>query len=247
MDLYTAIIVGAALAGGGLLKGATGAGTPLVAVPVIAAIFDVRLAVAVLSLPNLCTNLWQMHTYRHHRLDAGWTARFVIAGAIGAGAGTYLLAVVHERILVFALAVVVTCYILLRLMRPQLKISDEVGRRLAGPVGLIGGLLQGAAGISAPVSVSYLNALRLDRPVFIFTISSFFGAMSVVQLPALGVAGLLSAQLLLVSLLALVPLLVAIPIGAFAAKRLSPRGFDILILLLLTGLAVRLFATSVFG
>ena len=244
MDLYSALIVGVALAFGGLLKGATGAGTPVIAVPVIAAFFDVRLAVAVLSLPNLCTNLWQMHTYRHHRLDPGWTARFIIAGAIGAVAGTYLLAVVHERVLVFVLAVIITCYILLRLLRPQLKVSESVGRRLAAPVGLIGGLLQGAAGISAPVSVSYLNAMRLDRPVFIFTISCFFAAMSVVQLPALGVAGLLSPQLLLVSLLALVPLLLAIPVGSLAARWLSPRGFDILILLLLSGLAVRLFASA---
>lgn len=247
MDLYTAMIVCAALAAGGLLKGATGAGTPIVAVPVIAAIFDVRLAVAVLALPNLCTNLWQLHTYREHRLDGAWTARFVIAGAVGAGAGTYLLAIVHERILVLSLAIVITCYIVLRLMRPQLKISEKIGRSLATPVGLVGGLLQGAAGISAPVSVSYLNAVRLDRPVFIFTISSFFAAMSLVQLPALAATGLLSTQLLLISLLALIPLLVALPLGAYAARRLTPGGFDRLILLLLAVLAVRLYASAILG
>lgn len=245
LDLNTALIVGAALAAGGLIKGATGAGAPVVAVPVVAAIFDVRLAVAVMALPNLCTNLWQMLNYRRHRLDMTWTFRFVVTGAVGAGAGTCLLAIVPERFLLFSLAVVVTSYVLLRLMRPQFKMTESVGRRLAVPVGLVGGLLQGAAGISAPVSVSYLNAMRLDRPVFIFTISTFFAAMSLVQLPALVATGLLSFQVLLMSLMALIPLFVALPLGAFAARWLSPQGFDRLILLLLTALAVRMFISAI--
>ena len=44
--------------------------------------------------------------------------------------------------------------------------------------------LQGAAGIFAPVSVSYPSLLKLERQAFIATIS-FFLAMGLVQLPVL--------------------------------------------------------------
>ena len=47
-DPLAILAVLTALALGGLVKGATGAGAPLVAVPVMAAFFDVRVAVAVM-------------------------------------------------------------------------------------------------------------------------------------------------------------------------------------------------------
>ena len=55
IDLQTLIIVGLAFAIGGVIKGATGAGAPLIAVPVMTSFFDIRFAVAVFVLPNLIT------------------------------------------------------------------------------------------------------------------------------------------------------------------------------------------------
>ncbi len=49
-------IVGLAL--GGMLKGATGAGAPLIAVPVMAMYFDVPMAVTVFAVTNLLANVW---------------------------------------------------------------------------------------------------------------------------------------------------------------------------------------------
>ncbi|WP_346909097.1 hypothetical protein [uncultured Roseibium sp.] len=44
---------------GGLLKGATGAGAPVIGVPVLAALTDVQFAVAVFVTSNLLTNVNQ--------------------------------------------------------------------------------------------------------------------------------------------------------------------------------------------
>ena len=70
-DMQTLVIVGLAFALGGILKGATGVGAPLVAVPLMTSFYDVRFAVAVFVLPNLITYLLQMFIYLHalkHRL-----------------------------------------------------------------------------------------------------------------------------------------------------------------------------------
>ena len=53
IELQTLIIVGFAFAGGGILKGATGVGAPLIAVPVMTSFVDIRFAVAVFVCPTL--------------------------------------------------------------------------------------------------------------------------------------------------------------------------------------------------
>ena len=55
-DPIVMLTVAAALSVGGVIKGITGAGAPLLAIPVIAAFHDIRLAVAVMILPNIITN-----------------------------------------------------------------------------------------------------------------------------------------------------------------------------------------------
>ena len=65
-DLHAHLAAFAALALGGTLKGATGMGAPLIAIPVMTALFDVRLAVVVMLLPSLYTNLWQLWIFRAH-------------------------------------------------------------------------------------------------------------------------------------------------------------------------------------
>src|SRR3546814_7645556 len=69
-------------------------------------------------------------------------------------------------------------YIACRLARPDWVLDLGIATRLAAPAGFAGGLLQGAAGISAPISITFLNAMRIDRAAFIATISVFFVAMS---------------------------------------------------------------------
>ncbi len=246
LDLSSTLVILVALALGGLVKGATGAGAPVVAVPVIAAFFDVRLAVAVMVTPNLVSNLWLMRRYATDRLGGGFTVQFGLAGALGALAGTVMLANLPERALTLIMALAIVAYVVLRFARPDFRLFERAARRLVIPAGLAAGALQGAAGISAPVALSFLNAMRLPRAAFIATISGFFFFMSAAQLPALYVAGLLDTNILALSVVALLPLLAFMPVGEWMAQRLSPEGFDRLTLILLTLLALRLFQSALF-
>lgn len=242
---FLIIIIFAALALGGTLKGATGAGSPVVAVPVMAAFFDVRLAVVIMATPNLVTNLWQLLHYREFHLPDRFALKFAIAGGAGALLGTTMLATFPERFLSLLLASAVFAYVGLRLARPNFHLDFVRAKRLILPLGVGGGILQGAAGISAPVAVSFLNAMRLERPIFMVTISAFFSAMSLVQISTLFAYGLLNGKLLALSGVALIPLLCAMPLGALIARRMSPRFFDITILIFLSILGVRLAYTAI--
>lgn len=230
---YAAILI--ALLLGGILKGATGAG-----VPVIAAFVDVRFAVVVMIMPNLFTNMRQLWSFRADRLGGSFALKYAIAGAVGALIGTGFLVVLPDEALSAMLAAIVFAYIGLRLARPSFRVSMVAAIRWVISVGIFGGLFQGAAGISAPVSVTFLNAIRLDRKPFIFTISAFFVGMGAVQLPATLIAGLMTLPILGLSVLALIPVLASMPLGDWLGRKASPQVFDRVILIFLALLALRL-------
>lgn len=154
--------------------------------------------------------------------------------------GSVLLASLPNDYLLASVAMFVFLYLGLRIAMPNWVLSRRAGLLLAGPVGLAGGVMQGACGISAPISVTYLNAMRLDRLEFIASIAIFFTAMSAVQGLSLWSVGILTPHRLLYSLLATIPLFSAMPIGIKLTQYISKEKFDTLILILLTAISLRL-------
>ena len=240
MDVTEILLAGLGLFLGGVLKGATGAGAPMIGVPVLAMLFNVPTAVALFAIPNLLTNVTQGWQFRAHLGRMGLATSFALWGALGALVGSVLLAVAPATLLMAGVGAVVLSYIVFRLMRPDWQLGPNAESRLTAPVGLIGGVLQGASGMSGPVSITYLNALRLERPRFMATISIFFCTMALMQIPALALLGILTPKLALWGVLAVGPLLLGMPVGNWLASQISKAMFDKLILVLLTVIAAKL-------
>ncbi|MBZ5876218.1 sulfite exporter TauE/SafE family protein [Chromohalobacter israelensis] len=234
------IVVFVCLALGGILKGATGAGAPMLVVPALTMMFDVQFAVVVMLVPNLITNLWQAWRFRKERLPGSFTWPFSAAGVLGVVTGTLILANLPPMILSLIVASSVFVYIFFRLIRPDWVISFGLAQKLSFPAGLTAGMLQGASGLSMPISVSFLNAMRLDRAYFISTVSVFFVCITALQIPTLEAIGFLTLDRLLISMAALLPILAFMPLGARIAQRLSKEVFDRIVLVLLGCLAVKL-------
>jgi len=114
---------------GGILKGATGAGMPIIAVPVIAAYYDVRLAVIILVIPNLLTNVWQVFKFRAHNLGPAFTRSFAISGFLGAALGTMMLSWVPVDKLNILMALIIFAYIGLKLAHPSFHIPLERAKK----------------------------------------------------------------------------------------------------------------------
>ncbi|NHF74342.1 sulfite exporter TauE/SafE family protein [Paracoccus xiamenensis] len=230
---------------GGILKGAIGAGTPVIVIPLMSIYFDVPFAVAVFALPALVSNLWQGWSFRRHLSDRSFVLRLVVAAGIGALLGTLLLAALPSHWLSITVGLLALFYVGFRMAKPDWALNYAFARSLAVPAGLLAGILQGAAGISAPISVTYLHAMQLPRERFIPTISALFAAMALIQLPSLIGVGIMSWQILWLSLLACVPLFLGMPIGAALVRRFGAKAFDRTIMVLLLVIAVMLIAESV--
>lgn len=229
-----------AFAAGGVLKGAIGAGVPVIVIPIMTLVQDVRFAVAVFVIPALLSNLLQILQFRAEMLPRGFLARLAGGAAVGAAIGSVLLASLPAGLLTLALVATTLTYVAFRLRNPGWVLPYPTADRLALPVGSVAGILQGAAGISAPVSLTFVSAMSLERGRFIATVSVLFVAMASIQLPSLLVLGLLTPERIAISLLACLPLFGAMPLGAWLGRRISRQAFDRVILALLVVIALRL-------
>ena len=235
MDLNSALIMLLALGAGAVVKGATGMGLPLVALPVLTAVFGLQHAVGLMTIPLIVTNAWQVWRFR---AEAGsprlaFMPLFLVGGALGIMLGTWALTSLPERLLVLGLGCILIAYVALRLATPHWALSLVMAKRYGPLAGLGGGTLQGATGISAPIGVTFIHAMGLDRAAHVYAVSAMFLLFSLVQLPALWLAGVMQPLWLLQGLLALVPILLFMPIGQWISGRLSRAAFDRMILIFL--------------
>ena len=240
IELQTLIIVGVAFAMGGILKGATGVGAPLIAVPVMTSFVDIRFAVAVFVVPNLVTNLIQSIIYRRALNNRLFLLILCLSAGLGAFAGSLMLFTASGGALEMVMASLVLFFVAFRLYKPNWQLSMPMAHKLNMPMGFLAGFLQGAFGISAPAALTFLNAIRFERAEFIIIVSVFFMMMSVIQLPTLYYLGLMQAKHLIFGLFALIPLMGFMPVGNFLLHHASPELFDKVILVILVGVAIRL-------
>jgi len=241
LDIKSYFILFGAFALGGILKGATGAGSPLVTIPVLAIFFDAKLAVILMSIPNLFSNSAQIVQYRQSSLDMGFSLKFALYGGIGCIGGTIALVSVDTRIIEFLVGTLTMLYVAFRLLKAKKNLSSSLARKLLPTVGLIGGLVQGSCGISTPIALSFLNAINLKRESFIFSISCFFFSMACIQILTVLVFNLLTLTIFLLGILALIPQISFMSVGNYLIKSVSVKTFDKVVLVFLTILSVKIF------
>ena len=210
---------------GGAIKGAVAIGFPLFTTPLLAALYGPKFAVVLIVLPVVIVNVVVLAT-RH--ASPGTVRRFVpimLVLAPATVAGSLLLASVDGRLLAVLVGALALAFAVLSVLRVRLTVQPGAERWLAPAVGLGGGLVQGASGISGPIVAIYVHALRLDPRDFtygvtlLFIVGAFIQAVSYVQL------GLFTLESVVASLV-LIPVAVAgQELGFRLQDRLEPRRF----------------------
>lgn len=246
--LEIVLLIGIGYFIGGVLKGATVAGAPLVSVPLLTLFYDPQTAIALFAIPNLLPNIWQTWRYRKHRLPNNFLWRFAGFGCLGAFVGTVFLATLPSTWLSMGVALAVLAYVCFKIFNRAWQLSDLAATRLAAPAGGLAGTLQGATGISAPVSLTFLNAMGLPRERFVPTISTYFISVSVAQIPLLLWFDVLTLPLTILGFLSLIPLIAGMPVGNWLVRYITPAQFNIAMLGLLVILAMGILVDlGIFG
>lgn len=241
MDIGQILLVLAAVTVGFFAKGVTGIGGPIIAIPVLAAFMGVEYAVAVITIPALAANAWMMWVHRESASSVRqYLIPLLVAGAVGVVFGAWILVTANEDVLALALALFVIVYIIWYSTHTEFKLSEKHATRLTIPVGLVGGGLQGATGISAPVIATFVHSLRLPRAGFIFAITVPFTVLGMVQVISMAALGVYTTDRLFAALLAIIPVAFVLPIAMRLSSKLSQRTFENVVLVLLGVTAARL-------
>ncbi|GER04076.1 hypothetical protein JCM17846_17580 [Iodidimonas nitroreducens] len=229
-DPLTLLLIFAALALGGISKGITGIGLPLLAVPLLSIYLGVEHAVVLMVLPSLFSNGWLVFVHRRQAPPARLLTPFLLAGIIGGALGTWLLAIMDDRSLTRILALWLGLYLLQLVLKPSFRMPQTP---FLGPIfGLLSGAVQGATGISAPLIAPYLTGLGLTAQSFVFSIALSFTLFSASQITALFVADLWTIDRLVQGLYALVPVMIFVQIGVWLGRRFNAETFRIALLII---------------
>ncbi|SEG81757.1 sulfite exporter TauE/SafE family protein [Bosea lathyri] len=162
----------------GTIKGLSGFGLPLVALPILAMVLDLPTSIAILALPTVLTNVWQIIEFRERAGEVRPLLTFFVVGGVGVMLGSLFLVSAPESLLKTALGVVIFAYLALRISRPSFHLTRQIAKQLAPFVGLAAGVLHGLAGLSAPISVTFVHAMRRERETMVFLISAIFLAFT---------------------------------------------------------------------
>ena len=241
LDFQTVIIMIVAFALGGLVKGATGAGSPVIAIPVLTVFFDAKLAVAIMAVPNLFSNLVQIKQFRRSVENLTFSLKLSAFGTLGCLGGTLFFILTSTRIIELLVAIITVLYVILSFKKNSKKLSQQFAKKMIPPIGLLGGFVQGTCGVSAPIALAFLNAIGMKRAEFIFTISCFFGAMAAIQIVSLSFFNFMTWQLFLLGLLSLAPIFLGMSLGDRLTKKISSQSFEKLILVFLILLSLQIF------
>ncbi|TGQ64046.1 sulfite exporter TauE/SafE family protein [Mesorhizobium sp. M00.F.Ca.ET.186.01.1.1] len=170
--------IGAVFLAAGFVKGVVGMGLPTVAMGLLSVTMAPAEAAALLLIPSLVTNLWQLFTGPSF---GGLCRRLwsmivgVVAGTI-AGAG--LLTGAHTAAASAGLGAALVVYAALGLLRLSFATPPRHEVWVSPLVGLATGLVTGATGVFVIPAVPYLQSLRLEKEELIqalglsFTVST---------------------------------------------------------------------------
>jgi uncharacterized protein len=196
----TNVLVGFALLLAGFVKGASGMGFPLIATPTVALLLDIRIAITILIIPNIVMDVAQV--FRGGFPFAvirrfGW---FALTTLIGVFLGTKVLVTLPLWVLNFCLGVMVLVFVVSTWLRFEFTISPLLEKKLALPVGLVSGFLNGMTNAAGPALAIYLYSLRLPKKEFIKAITTIFIITKLSQLIAVSTWNLYNWQTLTLSL-----------------------------------------------
>ncbi len=234
------VVAFAAISVGAFIKGITGVGLPLVAVPAIASFASVEEAVILMAIPVLGSNLALAATHRQHAGMIREHLPFFVAGFVGAIAGTLLLVSVDDRWLKLVLAAWLALYLVQYLSGDTLHFVFRATGAGAALVGAAAGTAHGASGISAHIVAPFFHGRGLAPAPYAFLVAVAFLANTGGQLVTAFSKQLLTSDRLAVALLLLLPTLIFTQLGIRSAGAVSQRTFGRIIVFLFVVMEIKL-------
>jgi len=224
-----ALLCALGLLAGSTVKGVAGIGLPLVAVPLLTVLVNLKTAVTMTTVPIIGSNFVQsLQGGRFpHLVKRFWTLLVPLFVAIIVG--TRLLVVLPERILDLIIGVAIISIPLVLHFSPHIRVTREHERWANPLIGIGSGLLGGISTFYGPPIMLYVFGMRLPKDEFIPTISLMYTVAGVAMLFGIYANRVATLPEIGVAFLMLIPTAIGMWIGRFVRVQLSEHRFQQLI------------------
>ena len=224
----------------GLLKGIIGVGMPIVALPLLSMLIDVRAAVMLLAVPLVLSNIPQA-------LEGGRTLEClkrlvpVLFGMMpGIVLGATILLSANPAAVKGIAGFVIVLVAGLTWAAPKFELRENVRTPVGLGAGFAGGLLGGVAALPGPLVFTYLLAKGLRGKDFTKEASLFLVISSALLAGFLASSSAFDRTDLVISTSALIPVAVGMVLGQKLRERVPADVFKkaVLVAVLLSGLGL---------
>lgn len=204
------------------IRGITGFGSGLIAIPILALMLPLQIVVPMIGLLDYLASL--SHGMKHRRQIAMKEILPLIPFTlIGVLAGLYLLKEVDSQLLSRVLGGFVLIYAFYSLFAKEFK--GECRRVWSAPAGIMGGAVGTLFGTGGPFYIIYLQMRRLDKTGFRATIATIFLLDGTSRIIGYSLSGLYSLETLWLMLISIPLMGISLYIGGHIHTEISAQGF----------------------
>jgi uncharacterized membrane protein YfcA len=221
----TLIFIGAVFALAGFVKGVIGLGLPTISMGLLAMGLPPIRAAAILILPSLVTNLWQMFAGPRLTVVIRRLWPMMITVCVGTWIGVGLMTGANARFGTALLGIALSLYAITGLAALQLYIRKRWEPILSPAIGAATGLITAATGVFVMPAVPYLQALGLEKEELIQALGLSFTTSTIALAINVGLEGGLQVSMADDTVVALTLACVGMWVGQGIRLRISPKAF----------------------
>ena len=223
--MFTFLLIALTFLLAGFVKGVIGLGLPTVAVGLLGLVMLPAEAAALLVVPSMVTNLWQLFAGPRFGALARRLWPMLAMICVGTWAGAGLLTGGSAGRATAMLGGALVLYALVGLTRLQLRVPARWERPLQPLIGIATGLVTAATGVFVLPAVPFIQALGLDKEDLIQALGLSFTVSTLALAAGLAHDGAFGGATLGQSALAVVPALLGMAIGQWVRLRVQPEMF----------------------
>lgn len=209
----------------GFVKGVIGLGLPTVAVGLLGLVMSPAQAAAILIIPSLVTNVWQMFVGGDMLALVKRMWPMLLGTCIGTWSGAVLLPHSSGGQATMWLGVALVAYAVLGLCRVNFSVPPRAEVWLGLLIGLATGAVTVATGVFALPGTPYVQALKMERDRMVQALGLSFTVSTIALAIALSHAGELNTSLLVPSLIGLAVAAAGMGLGQLVRGYLKPETF----------------------
>lgn len=246
-DWFALSGVAVAVLAGGLAKGVTAIGLPIIFLVIAVNFVPPQTALAIITIPILVTNLWQVSRGGSilEPIKRFWP--MIIPFVICMYIGSLIAAAVDSATMFLLIGISVLIFTVSQYVTPMKTPLSPILEKVLGPVaGVIGGLMGGVSTVWGPPLMMYLFTLHLPKDMWTRTIGAVYLIGAVPLTIFYWKNGILNPDNIWLSVAACVPVMIGTVIGESLRKYVNEALFRKILLLALFVMALNLLRRALY-